>query len=223
VGAGKVRAQCRTGAAAKTLYPAPGQTVLLWNNKIRRVVVATSGFSVSYRFVPAGKDCSYPGSMCNDGYDFNTGGNVPEYLIPIPGFTNYELWVAPYDQNCGGGTARGPWSISGFSIASALPTPTPVPATPYPTQPPMAPACLSLARNISQPALGDDVIFVCGVVNGATRYEFRYKMGTGAINSLSSATGQANISMPLKITEPLEYKVQCRACNVTGCGDFEPM
>lgn len=106
--------------------------------------------------------------------------------------------------------------------ASPTQTPSPTPTTspsPSPTAPPLA--CLRITRDVQNPSLGSQVRFTCGLVTGATSYEFRYKITVNETPVGGSLQSSGNISSPLTISQPGTYKVQCRPCIGAACTAWE--
>jgi hypothetical protein len=64
-------------------------------------------------------------------------------------------------------------------------------------------------------------VFTCNKVAQATRYEFRYRLGTGAFQTLASSATGSNTSAPLLVNASGTYTIQCRPCNAQGCDNFD--
>jgi len=106
--------------------------------------------------------------------------------------------------NCGGGD-----------------TPTPPPSTPPSSPPPGSPVCVDITSSISSPQLGQAPAFTCLPAATATRYEFRYRIGTGAYSTLAPTSTSSNVSTPLTVNASGNYLIQCRPCNANGCANWD--
>ena len=96
-------------------------------------------------------------------------------------------------------------------------SPTPPPSPP----PPGSPVCLGETSSISAPTLGQSPVFTCTPASQATRYEFQWKLGSGAYQSLAPSASGSNVSSPLLVNSSGTYTVQCRPCNASGCANFD--
>ncbi|MCA9373407.1 hypothetical protein KC921_04935 [Candidatus Woesebacteria bacterium] len=95
-------------------------------------------------------------------------------------------------------------------------TPTPTPpgrptATPTPTPPPFGDMCLSISSSPAEPKYNDDVTFTCGLVQGVSKYEFRYTE-PGSTQTRALNVKSVNVSQPLTVNKSGSYTVQCRIC-----------
>lgn len=94
-------------------------------------------------------------------------------------------------------------------------------STPPSTTPPSTPpfVCLSVSKDIATPTFGQSVRFTCGTVSGATKYEFKYKVGT-TVGDVQPLNTGSNLTQPFAITHAGSYKVQCRPCTGTECAPW---
>jgi hypothetical protein len=102
------------------------------------------------------------------------------------------------------------------SCYDAAPAPTP---TPPPMQ--LAAACINITSSSATYPVGSQVHFTCGSVNGASSYQFRYRIDTGTAQDLAVTATGSNQSIPLTISSTGRYQVQCQACTSTGCSGYE--
>ena len=79
--------------------------------------------------------------------------------------------------------------------------------------------CQGIAKDITAPKAGDQVAFTCTQSTDATRYEFRYKIGTAAWLTLDPLNATARTSKPLTVQDGA-YGVQCRPCNGGVCASW---
>lgn len=136
-------------------------------------------------------------------------------------------------------------SNCGGSIPTPLPTPRPTPSpTPRPTPSPTpgvtpspvptpspspspspspAPICAYVALNKASVKVGDNVNLTCGVVAGATSYEFRIKLPNGTTQSITPKSANSNISSDFQVTATGAYKAQCRICVGSTCHEWEAL
>ncbi len=105
------------------------------------------------------------------------------------------------------------------TLPPGVPTATPTPTrptsrntpTPTPTPPPFGGMCLSIAANPATPAYNDSVTFTCGLVQGVSKYEFRY-FEPGSLAPIKLDANTNNISKAIKVTKAGTYTAQCRIC-----------
>lgn len=93
-------------------------------------------------------------------------------------------------------------------------TPTPTPPskpTATPTPPPFGDMCLSISSSPAEPKYNDAVTFTCGLVQGVTKYEFRYTE-PGSTQTRALNIKSVNVSQPLTVNKSGSYTVQCRIC-----------
>jgi len=91
--------------------------------------------------------------------------------------------------------------------------------SPPPPNPPGAPMCQGIAKDITAPKAGDQVAFTCTQSTDATRYEFRYKVGAVAWQALDPLNATARTSKPLTVQDGA-YSVQCRPCANNMCASW---
>lgn len=133
----------------------------------------------------------------------------------------------------------------GGSVASPTPRPTPSPtprptpspgATPSPDPSPSpspqvspspspAPICAYVALNKRSVKVGDQVNLTCGMVAGATSYEFRVKLPDGTVVPILASSANSNISSDFPITQTGSHKAQCRICTggPNSCHEWETL
>jgi len=113
--------------------------------------------------------------------------------------------------------------------ADCQPPQTTPPSTPPPTIPPVAEEfiCSSLTPSIPTPDLGQTVNFTCAAagtgVSQVNRYDFQYRIDSGAWQQIGVSTANINQSLSLVITEPGSYRVQCRACSTDKCTPWDTL
>ena len=83
--------------------------------------------------------------------------------------------------------------------------------TASPTPPPFGGMCLSISSTPATPIYNDSVTFTCGLVQGVTKYEFRYfEPGASAPTKLDA--NASNVSKAIKVSKAGTYTAQCRIC-----------
>ncbi|HCR11683.1 MAG TPA: hypothetical protein DIU23_04545 [Candidatus Pacebacteria bacterium] len=79
--------------------------------------------------------------------------------------------------------------------------------------------CQGIAKDITAPKAGDQVAFTCTQSTDATRYEFRYRVGSGAFTALDPLNATARTSKSLTVQDGT-YDVQCRPCTNNTCASW---
>lgn len=100
-------------------------------------------------------------------------------------------------------------------------TPPSSPTPPQSPAPPGSPVCLGETSSISAPQLGQSPVFTCTPASQATRYEFQWKLGSGAYQSLAPNATGSNVSVPLLVNSSGTHTIQCRPCNANGCANWD--
>lgn len=173
---------------------------------------------------PATSECGFirPYNVC-------TNGDNPQYQYCLPKTPNNGYSLLRCTQIVAESLVKPDGTQTGLTAADvaaacATPVPTPTPtATPVPTPTPTAPplVCLNVTKDIAAPKVGDQVRFTCGTVQGATSYEFRYKVVGTATEGTLQSSGTPNLSAPLAISAGGKYRVQCRPCVGNACTEWE--
>ena len=125
---------------------------------------------------------------------------------------------------CSGGSYKNPSCPDdldcscGKTDTSITITSNPPPSSP---PPPGSPVCVDVVSSISSPTLGDEPTFTCLQTAEATSYEFRYRIGDSAYQTLPTSSTTNNVSDPLAVNTSGEHVVQCRPCNTNGCANWD--
>ncbi|MBP9700055.1 hypothetical protein KBD71_02115 [Candidatus Woesebacteria bacterium] len=192
----------------------------------------------SWGMVDGGGTCSSGGFCCKpntyvDRCDWNHGGAGT--TCTGDGVNRQYNNGVPTRPACCGGLVEDGYGTCGCAPATPVPTPVPTPTptptptatptatptpTPTPTGTPLAAVCMSITKDIQAPKLGNQVRFTCGTATNATRYEFRWKVGS-TVTELNPISSGSNISVPLTITTAGVYKAQCRPCVGNSCTEWE--
>lgn len=107
---------------------------------------------------------------------------------------------------------------------TATPTPTPTPL--------IGPTCNSIAMSYGgntpnrpvQP--GDNLVFTCGTIANATRYEFRIFQNGSLFATINPSANGASISEPFPMNQLGTFQAQCRGCadiTAASCQAWEPL
>ncbi len=152
-----------------------------------------------------------------DAYNYasaNGCGQVDE--VCVGGWKNRDLCGSfqIIASNCGGSIPTPQPSPQPSPRPTPTPgvTPSPVPSPSVSPTPTPAPVCAYIAVNKANIVVGDNVSFTCGLISGATKYEFRVRLPDGTITTLAASGSTSNISEPFQITQQGDYKAQCRIC-----------
>ncbi|MEP7166897.1 MAG: hypothetical protein ABI758_02885 [Candidatus Woesebacteria bacterium] len=122
--------------------------------------------------------------------------SIPEYVCTS---NTCRLSTSPESPTCDGN----------------IPSPSPTPSAP-----PLA--CLRISSDNPTPVLGSQVRFTCGLVTGVDRYEFRYKMTFNGVDGAGGTLAATNnLSAPLTVDQPGDYKAQCRPCVGQACAPWQ--
>lgn len=164
-----------------------------------------------------------------DAYNYasaNGCGQVDE--VCVGGWKNRQLCGSfqVIASNCGGSIPTPQPSPQPSPHPTPTPgvTPSPVPSPSISPTPTPAPVCAYIAVNKANIVVGDNVTFTCGLIPGASRYEFRVRLPDGTITNLSPEEDNSNISESFQIAQQGDYKAQCRICVGPGaCQEWEAL
>lgn len=114
-----------------------------------------------------------------------------------------------------------PYTPPSFRPPITSDTPSSSPTPPQSPPPPGSPVCVGETSSISAPQLGQSPVFTCTPASQATRYEFQWKLGSGAYQSLAPSATGSNVSTPLLVNSSGIHTIQCRPCNANGCANWD--
>ncbi|MBI5151443.1 MAG: hypothetical protein HZA34_02615 [Candidatus Pacebacteria bacterium] len=151
-----------------------------------------------------------------DGDGIGTDGQYYHYSINVASTNGCgsgpRIPTPPIVQvSCLPGQCGGTTSICTENCGGTTPSPPP----------PGSPVCVDITTSIAAPTIGQAPVFTCSPAAEATRYEFRYKIGSGAYSAITPASTNSNVSTPLTVNASGVYTVQCRPCNANGCANWD--